>query len=231
MGYGIVIWCHDPTVRALRAENGDDRAAMVVGRHLADLLGRDPYPSGGLPARRDGPLAVVGAWHADRQVVLRMGPYGATTSPTGAPTADPPAGGEPEDEECWVAQLNFTDLAAVANAALRSPRPLETALAVGQRLPESVFGPNRVAGSSLASLWWFYADALLEGPPDPVLIGAAVVGLLDTRLTVEAAVDRHANALNKAGALVAHGDVLVVWSGNRLHHARDRILTPRGDRE
>lgn len=207
----------------LSARHGDG-TAPVVGRHLAHLLGHDAYPSGGLPTRSAGPFAVVGAWHASGRATITMGPHGATMAATGGAPADLGRAGQRDDrpaDDGWVAQLSAGAMAARTAAALRAPWRLNASLARGQSLTDAAYGPNRVAGTSLASLWWFHADALAQGLPDPGQLGAAAIALIETHLDSAAAVGTHGNALNKAGALVAETNVLVVWSGNRLCRAGD----------
>ena len=211
MGYGIVIWCDDRQIRH-DAATGDDRAVQAVGRDLAAVLGADSYPTGGVPARRIGPFAAVGACAAHQRVHLLADGRGATV-------ADVAGLGpiQPDDHEAgWVAQLTPGEMAARVRTALRSPGRYHRALARGRPLIDVLYGPNQVASASIASLWWFYADALAWGPLDPAELGGGVTSLIDTHLGGGVPVGRHLNALNKAGALLTDAPVRLVWAGNQL---------------
>ena len=220
MGYGIVVWCDDRAVRRLIA-GGGKRATETVGRDLAAALGADAYPAGGVPARRAGPFAAVGAWPAHRRVIIAVDGRGATV----ADVAGLGAIQDRPDEPAWVAQLAPGAMATRERAAIASPGAYRRALAEGRPFTDVLYGSNRVAGASIASLWWFYADALAGGPPDPRTLGEGVISLVDTHFGGAVAVGRHLNALNKAGALLADVDVRVVWTGNQLR--RDAVEQTR----
>lgn len=69
-------------------------------------------------------------------------------------------------ESVWVAQLGPGVMAASDRADQTSPVAYQRALTQGHSTADVLYGPNRVAGASIASLWWFYADSLTGGPPD-----------------------------------------------------------------
>lgn len=91
------------------------------------------------------------------------------SAPGQRPVADVAELGATEDrrdESVWVAQLAPGALAASDRAAQVSPAAYQRTLPQGRSTADVVYGPNRVAGASIASLWWFYVGVLAGGPPD-----------------------------------------------------------------
>lgn len=223
MGYGIVMWLDDVAARQALASPAGVEA---LGVDLVACAGSDSYPVGGLEPTRVGPWQRVGAFYSSHMAAVEV------TSSGAAEVALSRADEDPSGEYCgvWVPQLRAGEMARRTTEAMRHPHRLAMAQAQGQSLADAVYGTNPAAGTSSASLWWLYADALAQldragryGAAGA--LGRGVAAGLETHLEGSVSLGSHAGALNKAGSLVGDGPVVVLWSGNRM--CRAEALTER----
>lgn len=203
MGYGIVLHLDDSAARSLVASEG----TLALGESLLGALGSDSYPSPAAPPVASGPWTSLGAFHSSARSGFRVTGSGSSALPLSALEGD-------GDAWAWDASWTPGRAAAAARSVLARPHEYALAAASGD-LASAVFGPDRVSGRSLASLWWFYADALSLGVSAAGL-GAGAARLLETSREASCDSGSHASALNKAGALLFPGTVHLAWSMNRV---------------
>lgn len=217
MGYGIVLWLDDDAVRDRVATDGTERVAEALQHGLVEAVGTDDYPVTGLPVQRVGFWQRLGACYSSHLTGIEVTADGGRLLEAGAPL--PPA-----PEGLWQPSLSSGAMARATSDALRHPQRLAADLGRhGGNLTDAVYGPNRVARRSLASLWWVYASCLVElwtaGG-----IGRAVLAGIDSHLEATASTAGAGGALRKAGSLLDVGPAGLVWSGNRICTAD--ALTP-----
>lgn len=202
MGYGIVLHLDDVAARALVASEG----TLALGEHLLAVLGQSNYPAAARGAA-SGPWSRLGAFHSSHQVFFEVTPETIEQV-----SFDEYVG----DGDSWAFQESWTPgrAAAATRELLRSPvRQAELAV----QGPAALYGADRTTGRSLASAWFFYADALsFADSSSAATLGEAAARLMETHLEASASLGSHASALNKVGALTAPGAVRLVWSGNRV---------------
>ena len=201
MGFGVVLRLDDQAVRALQLEVGDE-ALIGLGASLIGALGESSYPSH-LEPLEIGCWQRIGAFHSSQFARLEIdGERARALGPV--PPPSPPGA-------AWQPQLSAGAMNRAYQAAARRPGELSLAAARhGGSVEDAVYGPNRVAGRSLASLWWFSADLIGTRAVNGGL-GVAVCALLDTHLG-----NNPAPGLYKAGSLVLSERVDVMWHGNRI---------------
>ena len=216
MGYGIILWLDDRALRQQVQTAGLAATAARLAEDLTTVVGTDPYPSRGLTPLRAGHWLRAGAAHSARPVTVVVDAEGARLEP--GPRARP-AG------PAWVPQFTLGAMAKAERELLRRPGHAYRAMAQGRDLSEAAFGPD-IAGRSVASVWWLFADALAEPFRLGPATGISVAGAIETDRHVDVpAVGHHANALNKAGSLLWADEVGLVWSGNRI--SAPEALEPR----
>lgn len=199
MGYGIVLHLRDRSVRDERIS--PDELGTDLARVLVDATSG---PAGG-PSVSAGPWQAAGAQHSSAMTIFTATAEGITITGTA-----------PDDDDgswAWQDQLTPRMHADAVRDVQRHPARAARLAAQSPDPFAAYFGADRSA-SAEASVWWFYADAL--GRADPATLGPAVVELMGSYLRASTSLGSHANALNKAGAIVAPGNVTLVWSGNRL---------------
>lgn len=209
MGFGIVMWLDDRAVRDQVAADGPDAAGAAVAEALVRAVGVSDYPQGGLEPLSDGPWQRLGACYMSHLVGIEIDGSGGRLLGDGEEVDWAPPG-------IWQPQLTVGTMARATQDMMRHPSRLAVAMARhGGNMADAVYGPNVVAGRSVASLWCVYANAVGSLRPDPA-IGAAVLAGLDTHMQTAVPAGSFANAVSKAGSLLADTAVGLVWSGGRI---------------